>query len=132
MKGGYYAFALLYEAVNVQHIVPCVSVLTLLDLSSVGARKLYNPHEILLRRKLEEQAELQQAIELQERRLMNLHLPDFKNNHFHHQQCSLSFGTSVPLSQLHGHVGGSSLYSDSTEGDITGWSINSSSMINFQ
>ena len=39
-----------------------------------------NTQEMLSRRKLEEQAELQQAIELQGRRLMNLQLLDFKNH----------------------------------------------------
>ncbi|KAK3205222.1 hypothetical protein Dsin_019268 [Dipteronia sinensis] len=54
----------------------------------LGARIFYNTQEMLLRRKLEEQADLQQAIELQGRRLMNLQLLDFKNNnqHHHHHQ----------------------------------------------
>ncbi|MED6181468.1 hypothetical protein PIB30_019543 [Stylosanthes scabra] len=90
----------------------------------LGARMLYNPHEILLRRKLEEQADLQQAIELQERRLMNLHLPDFKNNHLRHHQRSLSFGAALPSSQLHGHISSPRLYSDSTREDVTGFSGN--------
>ncbi|KAL3324640.1 hypothetical protein AABB24_038656 [Solanum stoloniferum] len=46
-----------------------------------GARMLYNSHEMMLRRKLEQEAELQQAIELQGRRLMNLQLLDLKNQH---------------------------------------------------
>lgn len=41
----------------------------------------YNSHEMMLRRKLEQEAELQQAIELQGRRLMNLQLMDLKNQH---------------------------------------------------
>lgn len=45
---------------------------------------LYNTQEMLLRRKLEEQADLQQAIELHGRRLMNLQLLDLKNNYHHH------------------------------------------------
>lgn len=57
----------------------------------------YNTHEMLLRRKLEEQAELQQAIELQGRRLMNLQLPDFKNDRLHHHQRSLSVGAPFTL-----------------------------------
>ncbi|XP_077230368.1 zinc finger CCCH domain-containing protein 53-like isoform X2 [Tasmannia lanceolata] len=44
----------------------------------LGARMFYNSHEALLRRKLEEQADLQQAIELQGRRLMGLHLLEVK------------------------------------------------------
>lgn len=42
---------------------------------------LYNSHEMMLRRKIEQEAELQQAIELQGRRLMNLQLLDLKNQH---------------------------------------------------
>lgn len=56
----------------------------------------YNAQEMMLRRKLEEQADLQQAIELQERRLTNLQLLDLKNPHhslFHH---GLSTGSPVP------------------------------------
>ncbi|XP_019706300.1 zinc finger CCCH domain-containing protein 53 isoform X3 [Elaeis guineensis] len=54
------------------------------DLQQLAARMLYNStssQELLLRRKLEEQqqaAELQQAIELQNRRFMGLHLLDLK------------------------------------------------------
>ncbi|GMJ15530.1 hypothetical protein like AT3G51950 [Hibiscus trionum] len=53
----------------------------------LGSRMFYNTQEMLLQRKLEEQADLQQAIELQGRRLMNLQMLDFKNHHpsqFHH------------------------------------------------
>ncbi|KAF3684065.1 putative zinc finger CCCH domain-containing protein 53-like isoform X2 [Capsicum annuum] len=46
-----------------------------------GARMFYNSHEVMLRRKIEQEAELQQAIELQGRRLMNLKLLDLKNQH---------------------------------------------------
>ncbi|XP_057748252.1 zinc finger CCCH domain-containing protein 55-like [Arachis stenosperma] len=87
----------------------------------LGARMLYNPQEILLRRKLEEQVDFQQAIELQERRLMNLHLPDFKNNHLCHHQRSLSFGATLPSSQLQGHISSPRLYSDSIREDMTGF-----------
>ncbi|XVF19314.1 hypothetical protein REPUB_Repub11eG0100000 [Reevesia pubescens] len=62
----------------------------------VGAKMYYNAQEMMLRRELEEQADLQQALELQRRRFMNLQLPDFKNG-IHHQQCSLSVGASVSL-----------------------------------
>lgn len=62
--------------------------------------------EMMLRRKLE-QAELQQAIELQGRRIMNLQLPDFhsKSEHHHHRlhhHRSLSLGASI-LSPHHQH-----------------------------
>lgn len=46
---------------------------------------MYNSQEMLFRRKLEEQAELQQAIEYQGRRLMNLQLPDMINHNLNHQ-----------------------------------------------
>ncbi|PON59099.1 Splicing factor-like protein [Parasponia andersonii] len=62
----------------------------------LGGRMFYNTQDILLRRKLE-QADLQQAIELQGRRLMNLQLPEFKNDRLHHHQRSLSVGAPVPL-----------------------------------
>uniref|UniRef100_A0A5B6Z376 Putative zinc finger CCCH domain-containing protein 53 isoform X1 n=1 Tax=Davidia involucrata TaxID=16924 RepID=A0A5B6Z376_DAVIN len=62
----------------------------------IGARMFYNTQEMLLRRKLEEQAELQQAIELQGRRLMNLQLLDLKNHHHNHQfQPNLSPGFPI-------------------------------------
>ncbi|KAL8109628.1 zinc finger CCCH domain-containing protein 53-like isoform X1 [Apium graveolens] len=49
----------------------------------LGERMLYDNQDILWRRKLEEQAELQQAIELQNRRLMNLKLLDVKRSNHH-------------------------------------------------
>ncbi|XP_076904826.1 zinc finger CCCH domain-containing protein 23-like [Bidens hawaiensis] len=58
-----------------------------------GAR-MFN-HEMMIRRKLEEQ-ELQQAIELQDRRLMNLQLSDIKNHHF---QRSLSVSSPTQINQ---------------------------------
>lgn len=57
----------------------------------LGARMLYNTQEMLLRRKLEEQADLEQAIELQGRRMMNLQLLDLKT----HQQNNLSINQSL-------------------------------------
>ncbi|KAJ8551341.1 hypothetical protein K7X08_000711 [Anisodus acutangulus] len=51
------------------------------DLPFGGPRMFYNSHEMMLRRKIEQEAELQQAIELQGRRLMNLQLLDLKNQH---------------------------------------------------
>lgn len=54
-----------------------------------------NGQEILWRRKLEEQAELQQAIELQGRRLMSLQLLDVKRHHHHHLTRSLSNGSAI-------------------------------------
>lgn len=58
---------------------------------------LYHSQELMLRRKLEQQAELQQAIEFQRRRLLNLQLPNLKNHAIHHHQRSLSVGSPVNL-----------------------------------
>ncbi|XP_054796726.1 zinc finger CCCH domain-containing protein 55-like [Prosopis cineraria] len=87
----------------------------------LGARMLYSPQEILFRRQLEEH-ELQKAIELQGRRLMNLQLPDFKNNPIHHHHRSLSVGSSLPLPQLHSNVSNAVLPPDSIKEDIAGYS----------
>ncbi|KAJ0021691.1 hypothetical protein Pint_31003 [Pistacia integerrima] len=62
----------------------------------LGARMFYNTQEMLLRRKLEEQADLQQAIELHGRRLMNLQLLDLKNNHHHHHHNHHQFHHILP------------------------------------
>ncbi|CAN1751034.1 Zinc finger CCCH domain-containing protein 55 [Linum perenne] len=68
----------------------------------MGPRMGYNSHEMMLRRKLDEHAELQQAIELQGRRLVNLQLPDLRGDYVHHQR-SMSVGAPFsmpsPLSQ---------------------------------
>lgn len=53
-----------------------------------GAR-MFN-HEMMLRRKLENRAELQQAIDLQDRKLMNMHLNDLNNHHHLHHNVSHS------------------------------------------
>lgn len=60
-----------------------------------GSRMGYNAQEMLLRRKLEEQADLHQAIELQGRRLMNLQLLDLKNRY---RQYPHNLSTSSPIS----------------------------------
>ncbi|GAB4832235.1 hypothetical protein Ancab_006249 [Ancistrocladus abbreviatus] len=59
----------------------------------LGSRMMYNTQDVLWRRKLEEQADLQQALELQSRRLMGLKLLDIKRNHHH---CTLSNGAPIP------------------------------------
>lgn len=89
-----------------------------------GTRMLYNPHDILLRRKMEEQAaDFQQVLELQERRLKSLQLPDFKNNPIHHHQRSLSVGAPLVFPhQLHSHVNHAGLSPDNIQGDFTGYS----------
>ncbi|KAG5627589.1 hypothetical protein H5410_012807 [Solanum commersonii] len=55
----------------------------------LGARMFYNTQDALWRRKLEEQTDLQQAIELQSRRLLNLQLLDVKRSN-HHRALSMS------------------------------------------
>lgn len=64
---------------------------------ALGVRMFYNNPDMLWRRKLEEQADFQQAIELQNRRLMSLQLLDMKRNS-HHQ--TLSTG-GIISSQTH-------------------------------
>ncbi|GFQ02778.1 zinc finger CCCH domain-containing protein 46 [Phtheirospermum japonicum] len=50
-----------------------------------GPRMMLSPREMMLRRKLEQETEMQHAIELQGRRMMNLKLMDLKNeNHNFH------------------------------------------------
>ncbi|XP_073063684.1 zinc finger CCCH domain-containing protein 53-like isoform X2 [Primulina eburnea] len=49
-----------------------------------GSRILFGAQELMLRRKLEHEAELQHAIELQGRRLMNLRLMDLKTQRLSH------------------------------------------------
>ncbi|XP_074310574.1 zinc finger CCCH domain-containing protein 53-like isoform X2 [Silene latifolia] len=64
-----------------------------------GGRVMFSTQEMLLRKKLEEQADFQHALELQERRLMNLQLFDLKN-HQHHG----SIGSSTPSPNLSSQV----------------------------
>ncbi|XP_059651926.1 zinc finger CCCH domain-containing protein 53 isoform X2 [Cornus florida] len=59
----------------------------------LGARMFYNTQQMLWKRKLEEQADLQQAIELQGRRLMGLQLLDVKRQNHHR---TLSTGGAIP------------------------------------
>ncbi|KAL6564780.1 hypothetical protein OROMI_016230 [Orobanche minor] len=63
-----------------------------------GSRMLFNTQEMMLRRKLEQEAELQHAIELQGRRLMNLQLMDLKNQHNNHHLLPSFRGAAVPIS----------------------------------
>ncbi|KAJ7982273.1 Zinc finger CCCH domain-containing protein 53 [Quillaja saponaria] len=58
----------------------------------LGARMFYNSQDLMLRRKFEEQADLQQALELQSRRLMGLQLLDIKKYNHHR-----AFSTGSPL-----------------------------------
>lgn len=71
-----------------QHQMECLSPSGLDSMepfdSPIGPRMFYNTQEMMLRRKLEEEAELQQAIEYQGRRLMNFQLAELKNHHHHH------------------------------------------------
>ncbi|KAG5238387.1 zinc finger CCCH domain-containing protein [Salix suchowensis] len=61
----------------------------------LGGRMFYNNQE-MLRRKLEEEADLQQAIELQGRRLLNLQLLDLKNHRQHRHFHDWSTGSPLP------------------------------------
>lgn len=60
----------------------------------------YNTQDMLLAKKLEERANLQQAVELQGRRLMNLQLQDLKNQSYYGQQYQYDHGlpteSSIP------------------------------------
>ncbi|OAY37436.1 hypothetical protein MANES_11G101600v8 [Manihot esculenta] len=67
----------------------------------LGARMFYNPDDMLWRRKLEEQADLQQALELQNRRLMGLQLLDVKKHHHHR---ALSTGSQTPSTTYTGNL----------------------------
>ncbi|XP_054812477.1 zinc finger CCCH domain-containing protein 53-like isoform X2 [Prosopis cineraria] len=58
----------------------------------LGGRMYYNTQDMLWRRKLEEQTDLQQALELQSRRLMGLQLLDIKKQH----QRAFSTGSPIP------------------------------------
>lgn len=57
----------------------------------------YQTQNLMLRRKFDEQLELQQAIEFQSKRLMNLQLPNLKNQPINHHQHSLSVGNYVTI-----------------------------------
>lgn len=58
---------------------------------------LFNTQEMMLRRKLEQEAELQHAIELQGRRMMNLQLMDLKHQQHNHHLLP-SFRAGIPIS----------------------------------
>jgi hypothetical protein len=97
--------------------------LYLISLPSTGARMLYNTPEIMLRRKLEEQAELQQAIELQGRRLINLQLPDLRGDYVHRHQRSLSVGAPISLHTHHSPINQTDILTSNGKNEITveGW-----------
>lgn len=59
---------------------------------------LFSTQEIMLRRKLEQEAELQHALELQGRRMMNLQLMDLKNQHHNHHHLLQGFRAGIPMS----------------------------------
>ncbi|KAL5760385.1 hypothetical protein ACOSQ2_019223 [Xanthoceras sorbifolium] len=68
----------------------------------LGTRMFYNTtttQDMLWRRKMEEQADLQQALELQSRRLMGLQLLDVKKNHHHDR--ALSTGSPIASPTTH-------------------------------
>lgn len=55
---------------------------------------MFSNTQEMMRRKAE-QADLQQALEFQRRRLLNLQLPDLDSESFHHHQRCLSIGSPV-------------------------------------
>lgn len=67
-----------------------------------GSRLFYSTQEMLLRRKLENQANLEQALELQERRLMNMQFLGIKNDSHHQHQYyqGLAEGSPFPSPAL--------------------------------
>ncbi|KAK8598154.1 hypothetical protein V6N13_095544 [Hibiscus sabdariffa] len=74
--------------------------------------------QMMLRRELEEQIVVQQAIELQRRRLISLQLPDFKNDGVHHHQRGLSVSLSADS-----HAGGNVDPSDSSKQEVSEASV---------
>ncbi|KAK6933910.1 RNA recognition motif domain [Dillenia turbinata] len=84
----------------------------------LGARMFYNTQDMLWRRKLEEQADFQQALELQGRRLMGLQLFDVKKHQHQHNlsaSATLSPTTHPPSIFNQGFVP----HQDSTTPEIT-------------
>ncbi|KAL5719382.1 hypothetical protein ACHQM5_012170 [Ranunculus cassubicifolius] len=81
----------------------------------LGGRMFNSTQDMLLRRKLEEQVELQQAIELQSRRFMGLQLLDIKN---HHHQRNLS--SPSPTNPFSPHMNHSPFHHHSSSFDGTG------------
>ncbi|KAL6202746.1 hypothetical protein ACLB2K_026451 [Fragaria x ananassa] len=67
---------------------------------NLGSRMYYSSQEMMLLRKLEDQANLEHAIELQERRLMNMHLLGIKNNNHHQYYQGQSEGSPFPFPTL--------------------------------
>ncbi|KAJ3680994.1 hypothetical protein LUZ60_015483 [Juncus effusus] len=91
------------------------------ELPHLGARMLYGTsptQEAFLRRKLEEQVELQQAIELQGRRFMGLQLLDFKNRGTLNAS-SLSVNNPVTSDSNNGSDGSSTTNSDQTTNQVS-------------
>ncbi|KAF5179153.1 Zinc finger ccch domain-containing protein [Thalictrum thalictroides] len=70
----------------------------------LGGRMFNSTQDVLLRRKLEEQVELQQAIELQSRRFMGLQLLDVKKHQHHHQRNLSSPSPTHPFSPHINHT----------------------------
>ncbi|KNA13798.1 hypothetical protein SOVF_113540 [Spinacia oleracea] len=66
----------------------------------LGGRMMYSTQEMLLRKKLEEQADFQQALEFQGRRMMSLQLLDLKNQQ---QQHNAGSPISSPHMPTHFH-----------------------------
>ncbi|GAB4835253.1 hypothetical protein Ancab_000162 [Ancistrocladus abbreviatus] len=65
----------------------------------LGARMVYNAQEMLWRKKMEQQVDLQHALELQGRKLMNLQLMNLKSGH--QQLHNMSVGSPIPSPNHH-------------------------------
>ncbi|CAA3006144.1 zinc finger CCCH domain-containing 22-like [Olea europaea subsp. europaea] len=61
-----------------------------------GSRMFYNAQEMMLQRKMEQEAEVQHAIDLQGRRVMNMQLMDLKNQH-HNNHFLPNLSASAPI-----------------------------------
>ncbi|PIN13390.1 hypothetical protein CDL12_13991 [Handroanthus impetiginosus] len=84
-----------------------------------GSRMLFNTQEMMLRRKLEQETELQHAIELQRRRMMNLQLMDLNNqNHNHHFLPSPPVGVPFSSPRQSQWLMSQNVISDSTNQDV--------------
>lgn len=79
----------------------------------LGGRMFYSTQEMMMKKKLEEQADLQQTLELHGRRLMNLQLLDMKN---HISQASSTLNASFPSNGMSQDV------SEENKGSPTGLS----------
>ncbi|KAF8115957.1 hypothetical protein N665_0025s0392 [Sinapis alba] len=77
----------------------------------LGSKMFYERREMMMRRKLDE-AELQRAIELERRRVINLQLPEFKNSGVSNHHRSFSLGSP-------GYFSSATIQSPDTQSELT-------------